>query len=81
MYGVASALDILDSKEVCRVLNYMPLAHMFGCGTVIAVTYISMVNRDRRVQYFLYPDPISIEHLYPDLVGSGSGTYPMIPNG
>ncbi|CAF1457638.1 unnamed protein product [Adineta steineri] len=40
MYGMASALDILDSKEIPRVLNYMPLAHLFGCGAMISVTYL-----------------------------------------
>ncbi|CAF3393097.1 unnamed protein product [Rotaria socialis] len=40
MLGVASAIDILDPSRITRVLNYMPLAHMFGCGTVIAISYL-----------------------------------------
>jgi long-subunit acyl-CoA synthetase (AMP-forming) len=43
MYGIASALDILGKNERIRVLNYMPLAHLFGCGTIICVTYIGIV--------------------------------------
>jgi long-chain acyl-CoA synthetase len=30
----------LKTKEAVRVLNYMPLAHMFGCGTIVAITYL-----------------------------------------
>jgi len=40
MYGTGSALEILNTNEIPSVLNYMPLAHMFGCGTIIAVSYI-----------------------------------------
>jgi long-subunit acyl-CoA synthetase (AMP-forming) len=43
MYGIASALDILGKPERARALNYMPLAHMFGCATIICVTYIGIV--------------------------------------
>ena len=44
MYGVASGLDILNKNEECRLLNYMPLAHMFGCGSIISVTYLGKVD-------------------------------------
>lgn len=40
MYGIASSLDLINSTETPRVLNYMPLAHLFGCGTIIAITYL-----------------------------------------
>jgi long-subunit acyl-CoA synthetase (AMP-forming) len=30
------------TKEIIRILNYMPLAHMFGCGTIVGVTYLGM---------------------------------------
>jgi long-chain acyl-CoA synthetase len=29
-----------DPNERTRVLNYMPLAHMFGSGTIVAITYL-----------------------------------------
>ena len=37
---MASGLDMLNSKEIPRILNYMPLAHMFGCGSIVAMTYL-----------------------------------------
>ncbi|CAF0796736.1 unnamed protein product [Rotaria sp. Silwood1] len=40
MFGVAAAIDLLHTEEFPRVLNYMPLAHLFGCGTTISVTYL-----------------------------------------
>ncbi len=43
MYGIASALDILNIDEKPRVLNYMPLAHMFGCGTIISIAYLGTI--------------------------------------
>jgi len=45
LFGVAMAADLmitLKTKEIPRVLNYMPLAHMFGCGTTVAITYLGM---------------------------------------
>jgi long-subunit acyl-CoA synthetase (AMP-forming) len=44
MYGIASTLDILGTGEKSRVLNYMPLAHLFGCGTIISITYLGIVD-------------------------------------
>jgi len=44
MYGITSALDILNSTEKHRVLNYMPLAHLFGCGTLICVTCLGTIR-------------------------------------
>jgi len=41
--GIASSLGILDPNEEYRVLNYMPLAHMFGVGTLITLTYLGIV--------------------------------------
>ncbi|CAF2567088.1 unnamed protein product [Rotaria sp. Silwood2] len=40
MFGVAAAIDLLHTDEVPRALNYMPLAHLFGCGTTISLTYL-----------------------------------------
>ena len=42
IFGLASGLDMLDDPEIPRLLNYMPLAHMFGCGSVVAFTYMGM---------------------------------------
>jgi long-subunit acyl-CoA synthetase (AMP-forming) len=45
LFGLAMAVDImimLKTKEIPRVLNYMPLAHMFGCGAIVAVTYLGL---------------------------------------
>jgi hypothetical protein len=35
-------MTTLKTKEITRVLNYMPLAHMFGCGTIVAITFLGM---------------------------------------
>ena len=43
--GVLVAVNLiitLKTKEITRLLNYIPLAHMFGCGTIVAVTYLGM---------------------------------------
>jgi len=32
----------LKTKEIVRLLNYMPLAHMFGTGSIVAITFIGM---------------------------------------
>jgi long-chain acyl-CoA synthetase len=43
IFGLIIATNLLvtlKTKEITRVLNYMPLAHMFGCGTIIAITYL-----------------------------------------
>jgi long-subunit acyl-CoA synthetase (AMP-forming) len=45
IFGIAVAVrltDGMDTKEPVRVMNYMPLAHMFGCGTIVAITYLGM---------------------------------------
>ncbi len=44
MIGISSSLGILDPNEEYRVLNYMPLAHLFGVGTLITLTYIGIVD-------------------------------------
>ena len=57
MYGMASALDILDSNEKPRLLNYMPLAHMFGCGSVVSMAYLGTIGDeiyDDKIQCFLH---------------------------
>ena len=39
------AVNLLDKQqEPIRVMNYMPLAHMFGCGTVVAITYLGKME-------------------------------------
>ncbi len=43
MYGIASSFDLLNKNEEARVLNFMPLAHLFGCATIICVTYLGMI--------------------------------------
>ena len=42
MFGCAAAIDLesLAEHEVPRALNFLPMAHMFGCGTVVAITYL-----------------------------------------
>ncbi|CAF2499853.1 unnamed protein product [Rotaria sp. Silwood2] len=42
MFGCATAIDLdsLAINEVPRALNFLPMAHMFGCGTVVAITYL-----------------------------------------
>jgi hypothetical protein len=44
MFGIASALDIFGNFDNVRVLNYMPLAHLFGVGTLLTTTYLGMIN-------------------------------------
>lgn len=42
MFGCAAAIDLdaLGANEVPRAMNFLPMAHMFGCGTVVAITYL-----------------------------------------
>ncbi|UJR30975.1 hypothetical protein I4U23_018487 [Adineta vaga] len=42
MFGCAKAIDLesLGKNEVPRALNFLPMAHMFGCGTVVAINYL-----------------------------------------
>ena len=42
IFGLSSGLDLSNDKEIPRLLNYMPLAHMFGCGALVAFTYMGM---------------------------------------
>ena len=56
LFGLITAVDLLvmlKTKEIPRVMNYLPLAHMFGCGTIISITYLgkataSVVTEDNR---------------------------------
>ena len=41
MFGLIRAWNIKQNEETIRILNYMPLAHMFGCGTIISVSYLA----------------------------------------
>lgn len=43
MYGIASAIGILNTTERPRALNYMPLAHLFGCGTLVCIAYLGTI--------------------------------------
>ncbi|CAF4026108.1 unnamed protein product [Adineta steineri] len=42
MFGCARAMDLesLGKNEVPRAMNFLPMAHMFGCGTVVAINYL-----------------------------------------
>ncbi|CAF1395506.1 unnamed protein product [Adineta steineri] len=43
IFGILQAVNLFKepvATKIQRVLNYMPLAHMFGCGTIVAVTYL-----------------------------------------
>ncbi|CAF0934304.1 unnamed protein product [Adineta ricciae] len=42
MFGCATAIDLesLGKNEVPRAMNFLPMAHMFGCGTVVAINYL-----------------------------------------
>jgi long-subunit acyl-CoA synthetase (AMP-forming) len=42
MFGCAAAVDLdgLAVNEVPRAMNFLPMAHMFGLGTVLAITYL-----------------------------------------
>ncbi len=33
-------MKAIKTKEITRLLNYMPLAHMLGSGTMVGVTFI-----------------------------------------
>jgi hypothetical protein len=35
-------MKTLKTKKITRILNYMPLAHMFGSGTIVALTFLGM---------------------------------------
>lgn len=42
MFGCARAFDIysLAKNGIPRAMNFLPLAHMFGLGTVLSITYL-----------------------------------------
>ncbi|CAF1423303.1 unnamed protein product [Adineta ricciae] len=43
LHGLVNSIGLLDflrRKETPRVLNYLPLAHVFGCATILALTYL-----------------------------------------
>ena len=43
IFAIVVAMNLMHtikSKEITRVLNYMPLAHMFGSGTIVAITFL-----------------------------------------
>jgi long-chain acyl-CoA synthetase len=46
MFGCATAieLDALGINEVPRAMNFLPMAHMFGCGTIVAITYLGKMK-------------------------------------
>lgn len=46
MFGCAAAIDFdsLAKHEVPRALNFLPMAHMFGCGTVVSISYLGKIK-------------------------------------
>ena len=46
MFGCAVAVDLnsLAVNEIPRALNFLPMAHMFGCGTVLSITYLGKIK-------------------------------------
>ena len=42
IFGICVAVNLfetLKTKEIPSLLNYMPLAHMFGCGTMVVISF------------------------------------------
>jgi long-subunit acyl-CoA synthetase (AMP-forming) len=46
MFGCGTSIDLdgLAKHEVPRALNFLPMAHMFGMGTVVAITYLGKIK-------------------------------------
>lgn len=47
LYGIMSSVNLTqvpEGEEIPRVLNYMPLAHVFGCGTVVATSHLGTTD-------------------------------------
>jgi long-subunit acyl-CoA synthetase (AMP-forming) len=46
MAGCERAIDLeaLAKNEVPRAMNFLPMAHMFGLGTVVAITYLGKIK-------------------------------------
>jgi len=46
MFGCSIAIDLdgLARNEVPRAMNFLPMAHMFGMGTVVAITYLGKIK-------------------------------------
>jgi long-subunit acyl-CoA synthetase (AMP-forming) len=46
MFGCGKSIDLdsLAINEVPRALNFLPMAHMFGMGTVVAITYLGKIK-------------------------------------
>jgi long-subunit acyl-CoA synthetase (AMP-forming) len=42
MIGTCLSLELFElaKEETPRVLNFLPLAHMFGCGSILVLTYL-----------------------------------------
>lgn len=47
MFGCAEAIGLEDlaSRGIPRAMNFLPLAHMFGLGTVLSITYLGLRKR------------------------------------
>lgn len=47
MFGCARAFDIysLAQNGIPRAMNFLPLAHMFGLGTVLSITYLGKFSQ------------------------------------
>ena len=53
MYGLVSTLGLSDDIPAPRMLNYLPLAHMFGCGAIITITYLGLIDMLNIVKKYL----------------------------
>ena len=44
LMGTCLSLELFElaKEEIPRVLNFLPLAHMFGCATMLIITYLGM---------------------------------------
>jgi len=56
MFGCGKSIDLdsLAINEVPRALNFLPMAHMFGMGTVVAITYLGMIKIYLKKNYLFY---------------------------
>lgn len=50
LIGTCLSLELLElaKQEIPRVLNFLPLAHMFGLGTMLVITYLGQYNKSNR---------------------------------
>ena len=46
MFGIGTTVNIMNSTDTFRFLNYMPLAHLFGCGSLLCITYLGKMTSE-----------------------------------